>query len=227
MLKRILVIEDEHNVATFIKQGLLEVGYEVFLAYEGEQGIELLKNKEIDLIILDIILPKMDGREVAKKIRLLGYEDVPIIMLTALGNTENVVKGLDSGADDYLVKPFKFKELLARIRALTRRNGAALAAAQKLVLQDLELDTDAKTVRRAGKEISLTSTEFRLLEFLLKNKNRVLSRIDILENVWDINFNMGTNVVDVYVNYLRNKIDRNYNSKLIQTVIGMGYVIKD
>lgn len=227
MLKRILVIEDEHNVATFIKQGLLEVGYEVFLAYEGEQGIDLLKNKEIDLIILDIILPKMDGREVAKKIRSLGYEDVPIIMLTALGNTENVVKGLDSGADDYLVKPFKFKELLARIRALTRRNGSALTADQKLVLQDLELDTDAKTVKRAGKEISLTSTEFRLLEFLLKNKNRVLSRIDILENVWDINFNMGTNVVDVYVNYLRNKIDRNYNSKLIQTVIGMGYVIKD
>ncbi len=227
MPKQILVIEDEHNVATFIKQGLLEADYEVFLAYEGEQGMELLKNKEIDLIILDIILPKMDGREVAKKIRGLGYDEVPIIMLTALGNTENVVKGLDSGADDYLVKPFKFKELLARIRALTRRNVSALTAAQKLVLQDLELDTDAKTVKRAGQEISLTSTEFRLLEFLLKNKNRVLSRIDILENVWDINFNMGTNVVDVYVNYLRNKIDRNYNSKLIQTVIGMGYVIKD
>ncbi|SDM48490.1 response regulator transcription factor [Kriegella aquimaris] len=227
MAKQILVIEDEHNVATFIKQGLLEADYEVFLAYEGEQGIELLRNKEIDLIILDIILPKMDGREVARKIRGLGYEDVPIIMLTALGNTENVVKGLDSGADDYLVKPFKFKELLARIRALTRRNGYALTTVQKLVLQDLELDTDAKTVKRAGQEISLTSTEFRLLEFLLKNKNRVLSRIDILENVWDINFNMGTNVVDVYVNYLRNKIDRNYNSKLIQTVIGMGYVIKD
>ena len=227
MAKQILVIEDEHNVATFIKQGLLEADYEVFLAYEGEQGIELLRNKEIDLIILDIILPKMDGREVARKIRGLGYEDVPIIMLTALGNTENVVKGLDSGADDYLVKPFKFKELLARIRALTRRNGYALTTVQNLVLQDLELDTDAKTVKRAGQEISLTSTEFRLLEFLLKNKNRVLSRIDILENVWDINFNMGTNVVDVYVNYLRNKIDRNYNSKLIQTVIGMGYVIKD
>ena len=227
MAKQILVIEDEHNVAAFIKQGLIEADYEVFLAYEGTQGIELLKNKQIDLVILDVILPGMDGREVAKKIRELGYGDLPIIMLTALGTTENVVKGLDSGADDYLVKPFKFKELLARIRALGRRNTTSVPINRKLVLRDLELDSDAKVVRRAGKEIKLTSTEFRLLQFLLKNKNRVLSRIDILENVWDINFNMGTNVVDVYVNYLRNKFDRNYDFQLIQTVIGMGYVIKD
>lgn len=227
MAKQILVIEDEQNVAAFIKQGLSEAHYNVFLAYEGQQGIELLKNKEIDLVILDIILPGMDGRTVAEKIRELGYKNLPIIMLTALGNTENVVKGLDSGADDYLVKPFKFKELLARIRALTRRNGSTVAIKRKLVLHDLEMDTDAKIVKRAGKEIKLTSTEFRLLECLLKNKNRVLSRIDILENVWDINFNMGTNVVDVYVNYLRNKIDKYYHPKLIQTVIGMGYVIKD
>ncbi len=227
MAKRILVIEDERNVATFIKQGLSEADYEVLLAYDGRQGLELLKHKEIDLVVLDIILPGMDGRDVAKKIRELGYKDLPIIMLTALGNTENVVKGLDAGADDYLVKPFKFKELLARIRALTRRNGSALTANPKLVVSNLELDRDAKVVQRAGKEIKLTSTEFRLLEFLLKNKNRVLGRIDILENVWDINFNMGTNVVDVYINYLRNKIDKNHDPKLIQTVIGMGYVIRD
>jgi len=226
MAKRILVIEDEHNVATFIKQGLSEEGYDVSLAYEGQQGLELLAHHEVDLVVLDIILPGMDGRKVAEKIRELGYRNLPIIMLTALGNTENVVKGLDSGADDYLVKPFKFKELLARIRALTRRKGSALAVTRKLVLQDLELDRDAKIVKRAGNEIKLTSTEFRLLEFFLKNKNRVLGRIDILEHVWDINFNMGTNVVDVYVNYLRNKIDKNYSPKLIQTVIGMGYVIK-
>lgn len=227
MARQILVIEDEHNVAAFIKQGLIEANYEVFLAYEGAQGIELLKNKQIDLVILDVILPGMDGWAVAKKIRELGYGDLPIIMLTALGTTDNVVKGLDSGADDYLVKPFKFKELLARIRALGRRNGTSVPINRKLVLRDLELDSDAKVVTRAGNEIKLTSTEFRLLQFLLKNKNRVLSRIDILENVWDINFNMGTNVVDVYVNYLRNKIDRNYDFQLIQTVIGMGYVIKD
>lgn len=227
MSKHILVIEDEHNVATFIKQGLSEANYEAFLAYEGQQAIELLQQKKIDLVILDIILPGMDGRAIAKKIRELGYENLPIIMLTALGTTENVVKGLDSGADDYLVKPFKFKELLARIRALTRRNRSAMTINRKLVLRDLELDTYAKVVKRDGKEIKLTSTEFRLLEFLLKNKNRVLSRIDILENVWDINFNLGTNVVDVYVNYLRNKIDKAYHPKLIQTVIGMGYVIKD
>ncbi len=227
MAKQILVIEDEQNVAAFIKQGLSEANYNVFLAYEGQQGIELIKQKQIDLVILDIILPGMDGRRVAEKIRELGYKELPIIMLTALGNTDNVVKGLDSGADDYLVKPFKFKELLARIRALTRRNVSAPVIKQKMELLDLELNSDAKTVKRAGEEIKLTSTEFRLLEYLLINKNRVLSRIDILENVWDINFNMGTNVVDVYVNYLRNKIDKNHDIKLIQTVIGMGYVIKD
>jgi DNA-binding response OmpR family regulator len=227
MAKQILVIEDEQNVAAFIKQGLLETKHEVFLAYDGKHGIELLKQKQIDLVILDVILPGMDGREIARTIRQLGYENLPIIMLTALGTTENVVKGLDSGADDYLVKPFKFKELLARIRALTRRNGSSRPTTRKLIVQDLELDRDAKVVKRSGVEIKLTSTEFRLLEFLLKNKNNVQSRIDILENVWDINFNLGTNVVDVYVNYLRNKIDKNYDSKLIQTVIGMGYTIKD
>jgi len=168
----------------------------------------------------------MDGREVAKEIRRLGYDSLPIIMLTALGATENIVKGLDSGADDYLVKPFKFKELLARIRARTRKKGIPIDNDQKLMIEDLELDMDAKIVKRAGEEINLTSTEFRLLEYLLKNKNRVSSRIDILENVWDINFNMGTNVVDVYVNYLRNKIDKKFKTKLIHTVIGMGYIIK-
>ena len=156
----------------------------------------------------------------------MGYINLPIIMLTALGTTENIVKGLDAGADDYLVKPFKFKELLARIRARTRNKNLPLNKNYKLTLADLELDNDAKLVKRAGDEIKLTSTEFRLLEYLLKNKNKVLNRIDILENVWDVNFNMGTNVVDVYVNYLRNKVDKNYDTKLIHTVIGMGYILK-
>lgn len=223
---KILVIEDEQNVAAFVQQGLKETGYEVFLAYNGANGLDLLTQQSFDLIILDIMLPGMDGREIASRVRQMGYKDLPILMLTALGTTENIVKGLDAGADDYLIKPFKFKELLARIRALSRRSGTSTVAHQIYKILDLELDSDSKSVKRAGKPIKLTSTEFRLLEFLMKNQNKVLSRIDILENVWDINFNMGTNVVDVYVNYLRNKIDKNFEPKLIQTVIGMGYMIK-
>lgn len=227
MSKTVLVIEDEHNVAAFIKQGLNEAGYEVFLAYNGEQGLELLSQKSIDVIILDIILPGKDGIEISRHIRQSGHKQVPILMLTALGNTENVVRGLDNGADDYLVKPFKFKELLARIRALRRRRGMQPHQGDILVVADLELDREAKMVQRAGREVKLTSTEYRLLEYLLLNKNKVLSRIDILENVWDINFNMGTNVVDVYVNYLRNKVDKDFSPRLIHTVIGMGYTIRE
>ncbi len=210
----------------FISQGLKESNYVVFAAYNGQNGLELLKQKEIDLVVLDIVLPNMDGREIARKIRDLGYTNLPIIMLTALGTTENIVKGLDAGANDYLVKPFKFKELLARIRAHTRNTQQPENWHRKLAIEDLELDRDAKLVKRGKDEIKLTSTEFRLLEYLLRNKNRVLNRMDILENVWEINFNIGTNVVDVYVNYLRNKIDKHYEVKLIHTVIGMGYVLK-
>ncbi len=227
MIQQILVIEDEQNVGAFIKKGLTESGYKVYLTYDGEQGIQILKQKVIDLIVLDVILPGLDGKLVAKKIRELGYSDLPIIMLTALGTTENIIQGLDSGADDYLIKPFKFKELLARIRALTRRNKHIKIRNKQLAIYDLVLDRDSKIVKRAGTEIKLTFTEFRLLEFLLINKNRVSSRIDILENVWDINFNLGTNVVDVYVNYLRNKVDRGFEPKLIETVIGMGYIIRE
>lgn len=213
-------------MAAFISQGLQESGYKVFVAYDGIQGLELLNQKDIDLVVLDIILPGMDGREIARKIRSSRSDSLPIIMLTALGTTDNIVKGLDAGADDYLLKPFKFVELLARIRARTRNTNFPLQRSEKLVMEDLELDTDAKVVKRAGNEIKLTSTEFRLLEYLLINKDRVLSRVDILENVWDINFNLGTNVVDVYVNYLRNKIDKKFEVKLIHTVIGMGYILK-
>lgn len=226
IIKQILVIEDEPNVAAFISQGLQESGYKVFVAYDGLNGLKLLKQKQIDLVVLDIILPGIDGLAVAGRIRQLGYESLPIIMLTALGTTENIVKGLDSGADDYLIKPFKFKELLARIRARTRKKDIIENSNRMLTIEDLELNLDAKIAVRAGKEIKLTSTEFRLLEYLLKNKNKVLSRVDILENVWDINFNMGTNVVDVYVNYLRNKIDKKFDTKFIHTVVGMGYILK-
>lgn len=227
MLRSILVVEDEQNVASFIQQGLQEEGYQVFLAYDATTAWDLLSQKRIDLIILDVILPGMNGLEFARKVRVSEHQTTPIIMLTALGTTENVVKGLDSGADDYLIKPFKFKELLARIRAHTRRKRLAQTPHRLLKVVDLEMDLDAKTVKRSGNEIKLTSTEYRLLNYFMKNKNKVLNRLDILESVWDINFNMSTNVVDVYVNYLRNKIDKNYDQKLLHTVIGMGYVMKE
>ena len=226
MPKNILVIEDEHNVAIFIKQGLEDTGYTTLLAYDGNMAFELLNQNTVDLVLLDIILPGMDGREIAREIKKRESAP-PILMLTALGTTENIVQGLDSGADDYLVKPFKFSELLARIRALTRRSNTHIKIGGKIIVQDLELDSNTKIVKRGGIEIKLTTTEFRLLEFLMKNKNRVSSRVDILESVWDINFNMATNVVDVYINYLRNKIDKDFDNKLIQTVIGMGYVIRE
>ncbi|MBP1840917.1 response regulator transcription factor [Formosa algae] len=227
MIQNILIVEDEYNVATFVKKGLEEVGYNAFIAYDSETCFELILQENIDLILLDVILPGMNGFDIAAKIKDLGFASTPIIFLSALGSTDNIVKGLDTGADDYLTKPFKFKELLARIRAVARRKNIKTPNKAILKIADLELNNDTKIVKRNAIEIKLTSTEFRLLEYLLKNKNKVLSRIDILEHVWDINFNMGTNVVDVYVNYLRNKIDKKFTPKLIQTVVGMGYILKD
>lgn len=226
-MKSILLIEDEPNVAAFIRKGLQEEGYRVLVAYDGETGLEILSLKQVDLIVLDIILPGINGIEVCRKIRHGTFKEIPVLMLTALGTTDQIVTGLDSGADDYLVKPFKVKELLARIKALLRRENLSVNLVQVLKIADLELDCDSKTAMRAGTEIRLTSTEYRLLEFFMRNQRKVLSRIDLLENVWDINFNMGTNVVDVYVNYLRNKIDKEFKSKLIHTVIGLGYVMKE
>lgn len=226
-MKNVLVIEDEQNVAAFIKKGLNEAGYHVFIAYDGDTGLDLIEQKQIDFILLDVILPGKNGVEIAKEIRSRGHSETPILMLTALGTTDNIVNGLDAGADDYLIKPFKFKELLARLRALERRKNFTVSPQAKLKIANLELDTDAKVVKRDKDEIKLTSTEYRLLEYFMKNPNKVLSRIEILESVWDIGFDIGTNVVDVYVNYLRNKIDKEYSPKLIQTVIGMGYILKE
>lgn len=227
-MKNILVVEDELNVASFIKKGLKEEGYNVILAHDGHDALATIIKTQIDLIIMDIILPGINGLEICKKIRNNGLKDIPILMLTALGTTNNIVEGLDNGADDYLIKPFKFSELLARIRALLRRkNLTEQPASHKLNIADLELDLDTKTATRKSIEIKLTSTEFKLLEYFMKNQKRVLSRTSILENVWDINFDMGTNVVDVYVNYLRNKIDKNAKVKLIHTVVGMGYIMKE
>jgi two-component system, OmpR family, copper resistance phosphate regulon response regulator CusR len=223
----ILVVEDETNVAEFIKEGLEENGFVVDHAADGETGVRLAAKNDYHLVILDIILPQMDGWDVCKNIRANLKKEMPILMLTALNSTDNVVKGLDLGADDYLPKPFKLRELLARVNALTRRyqkqsNGQPTI----LKFQDLVMNLDSKEVHRADKRLKLTSKEFNLLEYLMRNAGKVLSRMDILENVWGINFDLGTNVVDVYVNYLRNKVDKPFSVRLIHTVVGMGYVFK-
>lgn len=222
---RTLLIEDEAAVAVMINKGLSESGYSVTVAPDGHIGLDMALNNQFDIIILDIMLPGINGLELCKKLRRQKIA-TPILMLTALDSTENIVSGLDNGADDYMTKPFKFPELEARLRNLARRNGNAVKASDLLQVDDLVLNTAAKSVSRDSREISLTATEYRLLEFMLRNKGKVLSRIELLENVWSINFNMSTNVVDVYVNYLRKKIDKNSSVKLIHTVTGMGYIIK-
>lgn len=230
-VKRILLIEDESSVVSFIKKGLSEEGYEVTVALDGNQGVQLALNHEFDVIILDIMLPGKNGLEICTEIRTHNKK-VAILFLTALGTAENVVLGLETGADDYLVKPFKFIELLARVKTLLRRTEPVQQTIQSPEPQyfrfaDVELDDYAKAVKRAGNSVSLTSTEYRLLLMFMKNPRRVLSRADILEQVWGVDFDMGTNVVDVYVNYLRKKLEINGLPRLLQTVVGMGYVLKD
>lgn len=223
---KILLIEDEPNVVSFIKRGLEEHHHMVEIAYDGLTGLKLAGQNTYDLIILDIILPHMNGLEVCQKIRKVYKLPAPILMLTALGTKEDIVDGLDAGADDYITKPFDFKELLARVRALSRRAKDNYRS-EALKVANLALDTSTKTVTRNGEDIQLTSKEFLLLELMLKNKGRVLSRVDIMEEIWDANQDFRSNVVDVFVNLLRNKIDKYYEPKLIHTVIGMGYVLKE
>ncbi|MCB0838158.1 MAG: response regulator transcription factor [Bacteroidetes bacterium] len=224
---KILLIEDEASISGFIKKGLEENGFDVIQAFDGEMGLRMASMYDYRVIILDLIIPGMNGLELCQKIRKDLNITTPILMLTALNETDDIVKGLDAGADDYLGKPFKFKELLARVKALSRRSGNQPRKSNQLVIADIKVDLDLKTVSRAGKEIKLTAKEFFLLEYLIRNKNRVVSRMDILENVWDIQFDLGTNVVDVYMAYLRKKIDKPFPQKLIHTVIGMGYMIKE
>jgi len=223
----ILVVEDETKVSAFIKQGLEESGYNVLVAHDGKEGLDLAKNNSFDVILMDVIMPGMNGFEVVKKLREDLNIHVPVIMLSALDQSDDIIEGLDSGADDYLTKPFRFGELLARIRAISRRKKESISTKNILVVSDIELNLDTKKVLRQGTEIILTAKEFILLEFFMRNKNKVLNRVEILENVWDINFDSGTNVVDVYVNYLRKKIDKDFDIKLIQTVVGMGYSLRD
>ncbi|MBO3269181.1 MULTISPECIES: response regulator transcription factor [Hymenobacter] len=222
---KILLIEDEPKVSAFIRRGLEEEHYEVEVAYDGTFGQRLALTHAYDLIILDVILPNQSGLEVLRAIRQQDQQ-VPVLMLTALGTTTDKLHGFDGGADDYLVKPFDFAELLARVKALTRRRGQTAKGAV-LTLADLNLDTAAKTVTRNGQPIKLTAREFNLLELFMRNRGRVLSRAEIAENSWEESFDSGSNVIDVYVNYLRNKIDKNFPTKLIHTVVGMGYVLRE
>ena len=221
MLK-ILVVEDEPKVASFIKKGLEENYYKADLAYDGIMAEKMALQNNYDLYILDIIIPFVNGLELCKKFKK-SKPAVPVILLTALGTTEDKLEGFDAGADDYLVKPFEFRELLARIRVLLKRSSLVLDTVNRLVVEDLELDLDKKVAIRQGIVIKLTAKEFQLLQYFMRNRNRVLSRNDIAENVWDINYETDTNVVDVYVNFLRKKIDKDFENKLIHTRIGLGY----
>lgn len=231
-MKKILLVEDEISLVHFIQKGLEEQDFEVSIALDGNTGYKMASELLFDVIILDIMLPGMNGLEVCKRLRA-EQVNVPILFLTALSTSENIATGLDLGADDYLVKPFKFIELNARIKALLRRsevsvdNHIAIDGKDVYTISDLRLDDKAKSVHRAGIEIKLTANEYRLLLELIKNKGRVLSRTTLLESAWDVNYNAGTNVIDVYINYLRNKIDTNPSNKLIHTVVGMGYILKE
>ncbi len=224
---KILVVEDEKKIADTIKLGLTEAGFFTELAYDGITGWKIFQNHSFDVVILDINLPGMNGYELCKNIRSRNA-NIPVIMLTALSSLDDKIEGYDAGADDYIIKPFEFKELLMKIRVLLKRSmNVNVPSGTILKADDLEMNLDRKEVKRADKIINLTAKEFQLLEYLLRNKNRVVSRSDIAVNVWDIDFDTNTNVIDVYINYVRNKVDKPFPVKLIQTQVGMGYVLKD
>jgi two-component system, OmpR family, copper resistance phosphate regulon response regulator CusR len=223
---KILVVEDEPKVASFIRKGLTENHYEADVAYDGISAEKLARQNKFNLFILDVIIPGLSGIELCKKLKAL-HPGVPVIMLTALGTTDDKLEGFDAGADDYLVKPFEFRELLARIKVLLKKSDQPAPPVNKLVFEDLELDLDKKIALRAGAVVELTAKEFSLLEYFMRNTGRVLSRNDIAEKVWDAGFDFGTNIVDVYVNFLRKKIDKVYERKLIHTKVGFGYVFGD
>lgn len=223
----ILLVEDEKKIADTLSKGLKEHDYHVETAYDGMIGLRMFESGAINLVITDINLPGINGYDLCRTIRRHN-QHVPIIMLTAFSSTDDKVEGFDAGADDYLVKPFEFKELLVRIRALLKRTMITQVPLGNLLkVSNLELNTYSKEVSRNGEQVSLTAKEFQLLEYLMRNRNRVVSRADIAEKVWDIDFDTKTNVIDVYVNFLRKKIDRDFEPKLIHTVVGMGYMLKE
>ncbi len=223
---KILIIEDEKRVANLIKKGLEEQHYIAELALEGMQGMKMASTNEYDVIIMDILLPDINGLELCKQIRQ-AKPQIPIIMLTALGTTDDKIGGLDAGADDYLVKPFDFRELEARIRNVAKRNSNPFLQKNILQIADLQLNPKTLMVTRNGREIDLTPKEFKLLHYMMMNSGRVLSRTEIAEKVWDTTFDTGTNFIDVYINYLRKKIDRDFLTKLIHTKPGIGFIFKE
>lgn len=223
----ILLVEDEKKLADTLQTGLAEQNFDVTIAYNGLDGKKYYLDNAYDLIILDINLPFINGYELCKMIRE-NDERIPIIILTALNFVDNKIEGFELGADDYIPKPFEFRELLARIKALLRRSDLKVEVEEERLLKiaDLEMNLDSKEVRRSGQKISLTAKEFQLLEYLLKNKEKVVSRADIAKDVWEIDFDTQTNVIDVYVNFLRKKLDKGFSPKLIHTQVGMGYILK-
>jgi len=223
---KILLIEDEPKTVQYIKKGLEENGFEVDAATDGVTGKHLALNNQYQLIISDIMLPGLDGKSLCIQLRKADIA-TPILMLTALGTTDEIVSGFDCGADDYLVKPFEFKELLARIKALIKRQARLAQGENILGLSDLKLDVNRRTVSRSEKNIELTAKEFALLEYFLNNPGKVISRAELARNIWKVDFDTGTNMVEVYVNYLRKKIDREFDKKLIHTQFGMGYILKE
>jgi len=223
---KILIVEDEPKVASFIKMGLEENHYDAEITYDGLSAEKLALLNNYNLFILDIIIPGISGIDLCKKLKKLN-PNIPVLMLTALGTTDDKLIGFDAGANDYLVKPFEFRELLARVKVLLNTANQSLNTVNNLVVGDLVLYLDKKVARRGDAIIDLTAKEFSLLEYFMRNSGRVLSRNDIAEKVWDLNFDFGTNVVDVYVNFLRKKIDKGFDSKLIHTKVGFGYVFGD
>jgi two-component system copper resistance phosphate regulon response regulator CusR len=225
--RRILLVEDEQRIADTLRFGLVEQGFEVEVAYDGTLGYKLFQSLPFNLIVLDINLPGTNGYELCKLIRAANPE-IPVIMLTALNSLEEKIEGYDAGADDFIIKPFEFTELLMKIRVLLRRSGnPSVPVGTILKADDLVMNLDAREVTRNGNIINLTAKEFQLLEFLLRRKNKVVSRADIAINVWDIDFDTNTNIIDVYINYVRNKVDKPFEKKLIQTQVGMGYILKE
>lgn len=224
---RILLVEDEARIADTLRLGLTENGYEVEVAYDGQIGHRLFQNGDFGLVVLDINLPGLNGYELCKLVRAANAQ-IPVIMLTALSTLDDKIEGYDAGADDYIIKPFEFRELLMKIRVLLRRSGDPNTPVGNLLRAgDLVMNLDNKEVKRDDTLINLTAKEFQLLEYLLRNKNRVVSRADIAVNVWDIDFDTNTNIIDVYINYVRNKVDKPFADKLIHTQVGMGYMLKE
>ncbi|MBO3270956.1 MULTISPECIES: response regulator transcription factor [Hymenobacter] len=223
---KLLLVEDEPKLASFIQKGFANEGYDIEVAYDGRVGQSLLRQNSYALVILDVNLPYLNGLELCRLSRQL-HPTVPVLLLTALDSLDDKVLGFEAGADDYLVKPFEFKELLLRTRVLTRRATEASTVQRILRIADLELNLESKIVTRGGQRIELTTKEYALLEYLLLNRGKVISRVDIAEKVWELNFDTNTNVIDVYVSYLRKKLDKGYPIKLIHTMVGMGYVMRE